>query len=144
VSDESRVNDQRKLDVMFSDIAEKLLAHIEREVEVLRARLQLGRDEFGTSRQWKNLVVMKHHTKSIQLQIDLANPIPYSYVFTPGLTSPSKRWSGFIYLKMNEQGMPYLATETERFDAIWQASKFLLGPFSEPDFVPPNDFQTAG
>jgi hypothetical protein len=138
MSDEARVNDQRKLNAMFPDIAEKLLAHVEDDAEQLRGALGLRHDEMSTSRQWTNLIVMRHDAKSIQLIISIEAPVlKYSYTFTPGLTSPPQKWSGFIDLKMSEQGNPYLATERERFDGIWQAAKFLLAPFADPDFTPP-------
>jgi hypothetical protein len=138
MSDEARVNDQRKLNAIFPEIAEKLLAHVESDADRLRSALGLRHDEMSASRQWTNLVVMMHGQKSVQMTVSVEAPVlKYSYVFTPGLTATPRKWSGFIDLKMSEQGNPYLATERERFDGIWQAAKFLLAPFADPDFAPP-------
>lgn len=125
MSDEARVNDQRKLNAIFPDIAEKLLAHVESDADRLRSALGLRRDEMSTSRQWTNLVVMMHGPKSVQLTIVVEAPVlKYSYVFTPGLTGAPRKWGGFIDLRMSEQGNPYLSSEGERFDGVWQAAKY--------------------
>lgn len=85
------------------------------------------------------LIVVLHGARSVQLEVQPKNPVvQYTYKLTAGLSSSPKTWEGALYLKADEgEGSLYFATETLRFDALWQASEFLLSPFVNPNFEPP-------
>src|ERR1039458_7829341 len=88
MSEESRVNDERKLAIMFDDIVGKLLDRVEGDAGNLRAALRLRSDEMGAVRLWSGLVILKHTPKSVQLKIGIERPLlSYAYTFTPGLTA---------------------------------------------------------